>query len=106
MPKLLRPAVVPETLHVDDPAPFAARLKELREQAGISQYELAKRASLSKQAVSLIETGKREPGWKTVVKIARALGVPVGAFDVEPPAGEADEPPEDEPPAAPKRRRK
>jgi len=62
---------------------FADQLKRLREDAGISQYELARRAGLSKQAMSQLELGQRQPSWATVVKLAEALDVSVEAF-VEP----------------------
>lgn len=74
---------------------FAARLRQLREEAGISQYELARRSGLTNQSISLLEKGDREPTWDTVRKLARGLGVSVAAFDVE------DEPP----PPAPRPRR-
>ena len=61
---------------------FAARLKELREEAGISQYALAKAAGISKQAVNMLERGSNEPSWETVRKLARALRLDVTAFDV------------------------
>lgn len=109
MPKLATRPHPTRALTVDDAPSFAARLKELREKAGLSQYELAKRAGLSRQAISHIEAGNREPGWNTVLKLAQALGVNVLAFTDEPPEGVADqgddEPGEDEPPA-PKRRPK
>src|SRR5262245_42475891 len=60
---------------------FADRLKDLRETAGISQYELAKRSGLSRQALSNLELGNREPTWETVRTLARALGVSVAEFD-------------------------
>ncbi len=63
---------------------FARRLAELREEAGISQYELAKRSGVSKQALSRLELGEREPSWQTVRKIAHALGVSVAEFDTDP----------------------
>lgn len=60
---------------------FGARLRELREAAGISQYLLAKRSTISAQAISRIEQRDREPNWLTVVLLARALGVAVSEFD-------------------------
>ena len=75
---------------------FGARLKELREVAGLSMYELAKRSKVSAASLSRIEEGDRDPQWRTVVKLARALGIPVSDFDV------GNEP---EPSPAPPRRR-
>lgn len=62
---------------------FATKLTELRESAGLSQYALAKKAGVSKQAISLLEKGENEPNWTTVKKLARALGVSVADFDDE-----------------------
>ncbi|SRR5579871_118991 len=62
------------------PSFFADRLRGLRESAGLSQYALAKRAGLSKQAMSRLEMGEREPTWVTVQRIAAALGVSCEAF--------------------------
>jgi len=59
---------------------FAARLKELREAAGLSQKELAKLMGLSQQAIALWENGQRDPSWPKAVALAEALGVDVGEF--------------------------
>jgi transcriptional regulator with XRE-family HTH domain len=76
---------------------FARRLRELRVAAGLSQYELAKRAGLTSQAINRLEGREgRDPSWSTVQRLARALGLPVGAFDVEEypvPPQPAEEPP-------------
>ena len=63
---------------------FAGRLRELREAAGLSQYELARRTGLSKQTLSVLEKGGRDPSWTTVRLLAHALGVAVTAFEVGP----------------------
>src|SRR5215475_11659612 len=75
---------------------FASRLKSLREQAGLSQAELAQCAGMNRFGVAKLEQGVREPSWATVQALARALGVEVGEFVV------ADDPP----PAKDKRPRK
>jgi transcriptional regulator with XRE-family HTH domain len=54
---------------------FAKRLKELREAAGLSKYRLAQLSGLTRQAISNLELGNREPTWVTVQRLARALGV-------------------------------
>jgi transcriptional regulator with XRE-family HTH domain len=59
---------------------FAERLRSLREAAGLSQYALAKRSQLSKQALSNLEMGNREPTWNTVQRISAALGVDCRSF--------------------------
>jgi transcriptional regulator with XRE-family HTH domain len=63
-----------------DSVDFAKRLRAIRKKAKISQYELAKRAGLTKQALSLLELGRRAPSWATVQAIAKALGVSCEAF--------------------------
>lgn len=68
---------------------FACRLREERERSGLSQYALAKMAGLTKQALSRLELGEREPNWKTVQLLAHALGVSCETFvdpSVKPPA--------------------
>jgi transcriptional regulator with XRE-family HTH domain len=99
---------------------FAQRLKTIRENAGLSQYALAKKTGLSKQGLSRLELGEREPTWQTVQALVLALGVDCKAFidesftlpDEEPskPRGrprKAEEPAVEEPPAGkPKPRKK
>jgi transcriptional regulator with XRE-family HTH domain len=59
---------------------FADRLRELRIKRGLSQYAVAKRSGLTKQALSKLELGEREPNWETVQRLALALGVDCSAF--------------------------
>jgi transcriptional regulator with XRE-family HTH domain len=63
---------------------FAGRLKELREQAGLTQQQLADKAGLSKFGISDLEQGRRIPGWDTVLALASALGVSTDAFAIPP----------------------
>jgi len=62
-----------------DPS-FARQLIALREKAGLTKYELAKRAGLSRQSLSLLEMGEREPTWETVQRLAAVLGVTCEQF--------------------------
>jgi transcriptional regulator with XRE-family HTH domain len=75
---------------------FAARLKELREAAGLSQSQLAERAGMHRFGVSKLEQGLREPSWATVQAIASALGVSCESFQqpaAERPAAKPGRPP-------------
>jgi transcriptional regulator with XRE-family HTH domain len=59
---------------------FAGRLRSAREAAGLSQYALAKRSGLSKQTLSKLEMGEREPSWVTVQLLAKSLNLECTAF--------------------------
>jgi transcriptional regulator with XRE-family HTH domain len=80
---------------VDAPmASFAVRLKHLREQAGLTQEQLAELAGLNKFTVAQLEQGRREPALATAQALARGLGVTCTAFE------EAESTPPTERPAA------
>jgi transcriptional regulator with XRE-family HTH domain len=64
---------------------FAGRLRELREAAGWTQQQLADAAGLTREGVAQLETGRRAPVWKSVLMLAKALGVSCDAF-AQPPA--------------------
>ena len=50
------------------------RIREIRKQQGIKQYELAEMSSLSEGYICHLEKGTRDnPSYKTMVKIATAL---------------------------------
>lgn len=65
-------------------ARFGGRLKELREQAGLSQKALAEKAGFVTSAIGHLEQGLRKPAWETVLALCAALGVSCEAFNVEP----------------------
>ena len=56
---------------------FGARVRELREIAGMTQQEVADAAGIHRVNVSKVESGSREVGVTTVVDLAAALGVEV-----------------------------
>jgi transcriptional regulator with XRE-family HTH domain len=56
------------------------RLRQLREERNLSIRELARRSSLSANALSLIERGKTSPSVSTLYKISEALGEPITSF--------------------------
>lgn len=53
------------------------RLKELRARDGYNQTQLAKKAGISRQTVSLIERNDFTPSILTSIKIARIFNEPV-----------------------------
>ncbi len=57
-----------------------ARLRELREERGVSMRALARRSSLSANALSMIERNLTSPSVGTLNKLAAALEVPIVAF--------------------------
>jgi transcriptional regulator with XRE-family HTH domain len=72
---------------MDQKASFGEKLRQMRENACLSQQELADKAGISQKAVSQYEQAKREPHWGSVVALAKALGVDCTAFqDGQPPA--------------------
>ena len=50
------------------------RLRELREQHGWSQGELALRLEVSRQTINALETGKYDPSLPLAFRIARLFG--------------------------------
>ncbi len=62
------------------PASFPARLRSLRERAGLTVADLAERSGLYRTAVWKLEAGQSAPTWDTVCRLADALGVGVEVF--------------------------
>jgi len=63
---------------VDFASDFGRNLARCRKQVGLSQEELAVRASLHRTAVGQIERGERVARVDTLVKLAGGLGLPPG----------------------------
>jgi transcriptional regulator with XRE-family HTH domain len=59
----------------DSLAIFAANLRRIRKQHGLSQERLAHTAGLNMTHVAKIERTEREPGVRTIAKLAVALQV-------------------------------
>jgi transcriptional regulator with XRE-family HTH domain len=55
---------------------FAANVRRLRKERGLTQERLAELADLHMTDIARIETQGRDPGVKVIVKIARGLGCP------------------------------
>jgi transcriptional regulator with XRE-family HTH domain len=62
----------------DPRSTFGANLRAAREHAGLTQEALGLRASFHPTEVNRIERGRRNPGLLTIVKLAKALGIPAG----------------------------
>ncbi len=59
---------------------FGARLRQLRERAGLSIYALAKKSEVSRSFIGEIEAGKKAPSFDVARKLASALGVGIEEF--------------------------
>lgn len=68
---------------------LGARIRALREGRGWTQERLAAEAGLHRTYLNGIEAGARNPALRNIVRLARALGVPVAAlFADDAPAGQ------------------
>jgi transcriptional regulator with XRE-family HTH domain len=61
-------------------ATFAHCLRAVREQAGITQYRLAKLSGVTRQALSRLEAGETQPSWETVQRLVMALELDYHVF--------------------------
>jgi transcriptional regulator with XRE-family HTH domain len=59
---------------------FAERLKQLREQAGLSQSELADASGVPVWTLRGYEQGRREPQWDVLFRLCAALKTTCEAF--------------------------
>lgn len=57
------------------------RIREARNEAGLTQEQLAAKSGLPQSHISRIENAKHSPARATIEKIANALGRPVSFFD-------------------------
>ena len=53
---------------------FGARLRKMREAAGLTQEVFARKASITQAHLSKLETGKRLPEWNTTRRLSKMLG--------------------------------
>lgn len=54
---------------------FGKNLRDARHTADVSQEDLSHDSGVDRTAISTYERGRREPNLRTIVKLARALGV-------------------------------
>lgn len=55
---------------------FGRAIREIREEAGLTQEQVADAGGLHSTAISHLEAGRRNPKLGTVKAVARGLGVP------------------------------
>ncbi len=61
-----------------------SRVRELRQQQGLSQQALAQAMAVSRQTINAIETGRYDPSLTLAVRLARHFGTTVEElFDVD-----------------------
>lgn len=62
---------------------LAGALVSLRQARGLTQAQLAKLACTSQSAVAMIEGGQRDPSFRTVKKLFKALHADIELVDIE-----------------------
>lgn len=62
------------------PVPLGPRLREAREESGLTQQQLAELSGVRRETLSRIERGHHEAYWDTVCRLSRALGKPLEWF--------------------------
>jgi transcriptional regulator with XRE-family HTH domain len=62
------------------PRQLGMKLKALRDEKGMSQAALAKKAKLTREHVNRLEAGRHGPTMVVLQRLAKALGVPVTAL--------------------------
>lgn len=77
-PRLTRVSGKKKNAQVAIAVSFGRNLARCRKRAGLSQEELAVRASLHRTAVGQLERGERVARVDTLIKLAGSLGIPPG----------------------------
>jgi transcriptional regulator with XRE-family HTH domain len=58
----------------------AQNVRTLREEAGLSQVELSRRSGVDLRSVARLERGERDPGVRTLARLAAGLGLQPAAL--------------------------
>lgn len=53
---------------------LGTHIRRIREERGLTQEQLAEAAGITPRGLMYIEHGRREPGYRTLVRLATALG--------------------------------
>jgi transcriptional regulator with XRE-family HTH domain len=83
---------------------YGARLRALREKAGLSQSALGEMVGIASNSIARIERSESEPTWGLARRLADALNTSLDSF--RHPDQPDDQPDADEPPARPVGKRK
>jgi transcriptional regulator with XRE-family HTH domain len=59
---------------------FRHLLCEERKKCGASQFELARKSGLTRQSISLFESGRRVPTFSSLPHLAKGFDMPVSKF--------------------------
>lgn len=68
------------SLPLANSAELGRQIRDKRNEYGMKQYHLARKAGISREELSRIERGRVTPLTKTLQRICTALGVPLGAL--------------------------
>lgn len=63
------------------------RLRYLRAQSGLTQFELGRKASMDRAYISRLERGRILPRYAALVRLASSLGVSVAVIVEQAPSG-------------------
>lgn len=67
-------------LRVEPPRIVAVRVMEARKAIGLNKAQLAKEIGVSRQLISDLELGHKQPGHETLIRLSRVLGQPIYFF--------------------------
>ena len=56
---------------------FGARIRIMRKSLGLTQADLAKKIEVTKQSITAYELGLREPSFRNLIRLSRALNVTI-----------------------------
>jgi transcriptional regulator with XRE-family HTH domain len=54
---------------------FGSRVRELRQERGITQEQLAELMGKTTEHISFLERGERSPSFEVIVDLAKSLGI-------------------------------
>src|SRR5581483_1297697 len=61
---------------MSNPSMFGRRIKQLRQEHGLTQDMLAERVGCASETIRKIEAGQRRPSYQIAMRLAEQLGIP------------------------------